>query len=336
MELNHFDTNGNAVMVDVTDKTETVRTAGASGKIAVNREIFERIREGTVKKGDVLGTARIAGIMGAKKTAELIPLCHLLPLGSCTLDFTLHPETLEVEACCRVKTAGKTGVEMEALTGVSTALLTIYDMCKALDKSMVIKEIRLLEKTGGKSGDFYPSDAGLSSNTAVSQETAVSASPVSGIVQAVCTSLRRGTLKTNIHTAEFAENYGIRGDAHAGNWHRQVSLLSAEQIQAFRERGASVEYGAFGENLVVSGIDFAAFPVGTRFSCNGVLLEMTQIGKECHSHCAIYEQVGECIMPRQGVFTKVLKGGVISEGDSMTVLPPADPDEKGTIQNETD
>lgn len=333
MELNHFDANGNAVMVDVTEKKETVRTAAASGKIAVSREIFDRIKNGVIEKGDVLGTARIAGIMGAKRTSELIPLCHLLQLGSCTLDFSFHPETLEVEACCRVKTTGKTGVEMEALTGVSTALLTVYDMCKALDKSMVIKEIRLLEKTGGKSGDFRPFAAVSSSDAPVPPNaSAIDA----GIVRAVCTSPERGTLKQNIHTAEFLKNHGILGDAHAGNWHRQVSLLSAEKIQAFRAKGAHVEYGAFGENLVVSGIDFASLSVGTRFSCNGVLLEMTQIGKECHSHCAIYEQVGECIMPRQGVFAKVLKGGIISEGDRMTVLPPAAYCEKGTTENETD
>lgn len=134
-------------------------------------------------------------------------------------------------------------------------------------------------------------------------------------IMAVCISEARGTEKKNIHTAEFIENWGIKGDAHAGNWHRQVSLLSYEKIKAFQEKGADITDGAFGENLVVSGYDFTKFPVGTRFLCNDVILELTQIGKECHNGCAIYQRMGECIMPTNGVFTKVIKGGTISEGD---------------------
>ena len=149
-EFSHFDQHGNAVMVDVTKKKETTRTAIAQGKIKVNDEIFE----GSMAKGDVLGTARIAGIMAAKKTFELIPMCHLLMLTKCKVDFEMLEETKEIKAVCLVKTTGKTGVEMEALTGVQIALLTIYDMCKAIDKHMVMSEIHLVEKTGGKSGDF--------------------------------------------------------------------------------------------------------------------------------------------------------------------------------------
>ena len=156
-EFSHFDQHGNAVMVDVTKKKETTRTAIAQGKIKVNDEIFEKVKEGSMAKGDVLGTARIAGIMAAKKTFELIPMCHLLMLTKCKVDF----EMLEIEkengiirTFCTVKTDGKTGVEMEALTGVQVTLLTIYDMCKAIDKHMVMSEIHLVEKTGGKSGDF--------------------------------------------------------------------------------------------------------------------------------------------------------------------------------------
>ncbi len=134
-------------------------------------------------------------------------------------------------------------------------------------------------------------------------------------IMAVCISEARGTEKKNIHTAEFIENWGIKGDAHAGNWHRQVSLLSYEKIKAFQEKGADITDGAFGENLVVSGYDFTKFPVGTRFLCNDVILELTQIGKECHNGCAIYQRMGECIMPTNGVFAKVIKGGTISEGD---------------------
>ncbi|MGI6031261.1 MAG: MOSC domain-containing protein [Eubacteriales bacterium] len=140
-----------------------------------------------------------------------------------------------------------------------------------------------------------------------------------GRIVAVCTSPARGTPKQNVHRAELVENWGIRGDAHAGEWHRQVSLLSHDRIEAFRDRGAQVEDGAFGENLVVEGIDFAALPVGTRLRCGEVLLEMTQIGKECHSHCEIHRRMGECIMPTQGVFARVLKGGWVQEGEEMEV-----------------
>ena len=152
--LTHFDKEGNAVMVDVSDKSVTYRTALATGYIAVGPEIMTCVTEGNVKKGDVLGVARVAGIMGVKKTSELIPMCHLLMLTKCKVDFEMLEETKEIKAVCLVKTTGKTGVEMEALTAVQIALLTIYDMCKAIDKHMVMSEIHLVEKTGGKSGDF--------------------------------------------------------------------------------------------------------------------------------------------------------------------------------------
>ena len=140
---------------------------------------------------------------------------------------------------------------------------------------------------------------------------------MTGEILAVCTSDRRGIQKTNVSRAVFVENYGIEGDAHAGSWHRQVSLISADKIDEFRNRGANVAYGAFGENLVVEGIDFRTLPVGTLLRCGDVLLEMTQIGKECHAHCAIFHQVGDCIMPREGVFARVLEGGTIQVGDRM-------------------
>ena len=141
-----------------------------------------------------------------------------------------------------------------------------------------------------------------------------------GKVLAVCVSAAKGTLKKDLRTARFLADFGIEGDAHAGNWHRQVSLLSAEKIETFRAAGASVDYGAFGENLVVEGFDFRALPVGTLLRCGETLLEITQIGKQCHSHCAIYRQTGDCIMPREGVFARVLEGGVISAGDEMTIV----------------
>ncbi len=150
----HFDSNGNAIMVDVTDKEITERTAVAAGNITVSKEVFEAIKNVTVKKGDVLGTARIAGIMAAKKTSDLIPMCHPLMLTKVTIDFELEEESHRIKCICTAKLSGKTGVEMEALTGVSVALLTIYDMCKAMDRAMIISDVHLVEKMGGKSGHF--------------------------------------------------------------------------------------------------------------------------------------------------------------------------------------
>lgn len=154
-ELNHFDETGKALMVDVSEKPDTVREAVAKGKIAVSRRVYDAIEAGSVEKGDVLGAAATAGIMAAKKTSELIPMCHILPISACRIAFVKNPEALEIHCRCTVKVTGKTGVEMEALTGVSVALLTIYDMCKALDKYMEIRDICLHSKTGGKSGDIF-------------------------------------------------------------------------------------------------------------------------------------------------------------------------------------
>ena len=141
-----------------------------------------------------------------------------------------------------------------------------------------------------------------------------------GKVLAVCISEKKGTEKKNVGSAKFIEDWGIENDSHAGKWHRQVSLLSHEKIEAFRARGAEVALGAFGENLVVEGFDFRTLPVGTKFKCNDVVLELTQIGKECHSGCAIFQKMGECIMPREGVFSRVHHGGVISVGDELEIL----------------
>lgn len=154
-EMNHFDKDGNAVMVDVSGKEVTARTAQAIGSIHVNQEIMDAVLQKKVKKGDVLGVARVAGIMAVKQTSSIIPMCHPLMISKCAIDFEVNPEEGIIQAICTVKVEGKTGVEMEALHGVSAALLTIYDMCKAIDKRMVIGEIHLVEKHGGKSGDFY-------------------------------------------------------------------------------------------------------------------------------------------------------------------------------------
>ncbi|MEK9945323.1 MAG: cyclic pyranopterin monophosphate synthase MoaC [Alphaproteobacteria bacterium] len=156
-KLTHFDAAGNAQMVDVSDKDVTERIASAGATITMQPDTLALIQEGRAKKGDVLGTARLAGIMAAKKTADLIPLCHPLALSSVTVDLVCDPErnAVDITATCKLK--GRTGVEMEALTAASVAALTVYDMCKAVDRGMVISEVKLLHKAGGKSGDFSAS-----------------------------------------------------------------------------------------------------------------------------------------------------------------------------------
>ena len=154
MDLTHFDEKGNALMVDVTAKNETERIAKATGKIKVSANVFEAVYRGRTAKGDVLTVATTAGIAGAKRTWELIPMCHILPLTGCSIEWDLDEKNFEIKCLCTVRCTGRTGVEMEALTGVSAALLTVYGMCKAMDKTMEIGKIHLLEKDGGKSGHF--------------------------------------------------------------------------------------------------------------------------------------------------------------------------------------
>lgn len=154
-ELSHIDAQGNARMVDVSEKPATERTAVATGSIFVGADVLAAITAGTAKKGDVLTTAKIAGIMAAKRTSDLIPLCHPLALTHIAVNFTAFPDANALQCTATARLCGKTGVEMEALTAVSVALLTVYDMCKAMNKAMRISDIRLVKKTGGKSGDFY-------------------------------------------------------------------------------------------------------------------------------------------------------------------------------------
>ena len=143
-----------------------------------------------------------------------------------------------------------------------------------------------------------------------------------GIVKAICVSDVRGIQKKNIDSASFDAGYGIRGDAHGGDWHRQISMISSDKVKEFNSKGADVKSGDFAENLVVEGFDFKNLPVGSLFKCGDVILEMTQIGKECHTHCQIFHKMGDCIMPREGVFAIVKQGGIIAVGDEMLMFPP--------------
>ena len=153
-EFTHFDEKGNAYMVDVSEKEITRRSASAQGTISVSRDVMDAVLGKKIKMGDVFTVAQTAGIMGTKHTADLVPMCHPLSLTNAKVSFSIDEEACTITAVCTAVTDGKTGVEMEALTGVSVALLTVYDMCKAIDKRMVIENIHLVEKTGGKSGDF--------------------------------------------------------------------------------------------------------------------------------------------------------------------------------------
>ncbi len=302
MEFTHINEEGRAKMVDVSEKIDTVREAVAVGSISMKRETLERIKDGSISKGDVLAVAQVGGIMGAKSTSQIIPMCHPIMISGCNISFKNDFENNKIEIKATTKTVGKTGIEMEALTAVSVAALTIYDMCKAIDRGMVINNIMLVKKSGGKSGIFE-------------KEGAVMAKVI-----AVNISEKKGVIKHPIKKGFFKFNHGLDGDAHAGNWHRQVSLLGVESIDKMKDKGATdLSAGNFAENITTEGIVLYELPVGTKLKIGEVVLEVTQIGKECHTGCAIKKLVGDCIMPREGIFAKVIEEGYIKPGDDIVV-----------------
>jgi cyclic pyranopterin phosphate synthase len=299
MKLTHFDKDGNATMVDVSKKNPTLREAKAQGYIKLSTQIIEKIKNKTLSKGDVLTVAQIAGIMGAKNTSLLIPLCHNINLDGVNVEFEIDEKINSIKITAIVRTTSSTGVEMEALNAVSIAALTIYDMVKAVEKSMVINDIKLIYKTGGKSGDYYFAQ---------------------GEVESVNISVNKGTIKMPLKEGLFIENYGLENDAHSGNWHRQVSLLASESIDKIRGLGVELNPGKFAENITTKGIELHTLPVGTKLMIGETIHEITQIGKECHAYCEIKSIVGDCVMPREGIFTKVLKSGVIKVGDKIQTI----------------
>lgn len=300
MELTHFNKDGRAKMVDVGEKDDTKRVATATCTIVMKEETLNRIKEGQIKKGDVLAVAQVGGIMAAKKTAETIPMCHNIFLTGVDIDFELGTNTIDIFA--KVKTRGKTGVEMEALNACSVTALTIYDMCKAIDRGMEVKNMRLLEKEGGKSGHFIAENK-------------------EGLVLDVNLSEKKGVIKTPVEKGVLKVNHGLENDAHAGDWHRQVSLLAEESIDKMRAQGLpDLKDGDFAENITTRGLVLHEIPVGTVFTMGTAVLEVTQIGKKCHSGCAIKQQVGNCIMPTEGIFAKVLKDGEVKKGDKIKLI----------------
>ncbi|RKD31648.1 molybdenum cofactor biosynthesis protein C [Thermohalobacter berrensis] len=303
MGFTHLNENGRAHMVEVGDKNDTKRTAIAKGKIKMKKGTIKKIKEGVIKKGDVLSVAQIGGIMGAKKTSDIIPMCHNIPITGANIKFNILDDCIEIEA--EVKTVGKTGVEMEALNAVSITALTIYDMCKSVDKDMIISDIMLIKKTGGKSGTY------LRGNKMAKK----------GKVVAVNISEKKGVPKKSIEEGFFKEGHGLVGDAHAGKWHRQVSLLGVESVEKMKKLGIKgLCSGKFAENLTTEGIYLHELSVGTKLKIGETIQEISQIGKECHSGCAIAKEVGKCIMPKEGIFTRVIKGGKIKVGDTIEVL----------------
>jgi cyclic pyranopterin monophosphate synthase len=321
--LTHVDEGGAARMVDVGDKAVTRRVARAGARVWMAGRTMALLQQQALPKGDVLAVARVAGVMAAKKTWELIPLCHPLPLDHVEVSFMVVPEECRVDIECTARTEGRTGVEMEAITGATVAAVTIYDMCKAVDRGMVIGDVRLLEKCGGRHD--YLRDEGQDVEAEVKDgpvaaeqgERAVSAS---GVVVSVNVSPEKGERKKPVDRVVLKEDHGIEGDGHAGPWHRQVSLLADESIDKMVAKGLDVGAGDFAENITTRGLDLPSLPIGTRMLLGTALVEVTQIGKVCHDHCAIFYQAGDCVMPREGIFVRVLTGGEAAPGDQVRVL----------------
>jgi cyclic pyranopterin phosphate synthase len=339
LRLSHVDGSGEARMVDVGGKQATIRKARVGARVWMAPATMDLLKTQALPKGDVLTVAKVAGIMAAKRTSELVPLCHPLALTHVDIFFSLAEDEPRLDIECVSSTADRTGVEMEALTGATIAAVTIYDMCKAVDRGMVIGDIRLLEKTGGKEDYVRAGEPASAAPTATATSAAPAgsadvadppiAAPISGVVPetlpagsvvTVNVSAGKGERKKPVPEVLLREDHGIVGDGHAGPWHRQVSLLAEESIAKMVAKGLSVGPGDFAENVTTSGIEVAALPVGTTMTMGEALVAVTQIGKECHTRCAIYHQAGDCVMPREGIFVRVIRGGRVAPGDRIQVL----------------
>ena len=296
-------------MVDVTGKAATKRQAVAKGRIRMKPSTLELLRRGEMAKGDVLTVAKTAGIMAAKETPHLVPLCHPLLLTNVTVEFNLPENADFVDITASAKGVGKTGFEIEALAAVTVAALTIYDMCKGVDRAMVIDGIQLVKKSGGKSGTYIANQHGGGTEC--------------GQIVAVCLSRRKGTKKP-VSQALLKEDYGLVGDVHAGGV-RQVSLLAIETVNKMlsalgsinpdrmRSQHIKIKPGDSAENLLTEGIDLMSLHTGTRI-CIGkeAILEVSQIGKAFH-------RPGFYLLPLEGIFARVVQGGVVQPGDTLRV-----------------
>jgi cyclic pyranopterin phosphate synthase len=321
--LTHIDEQGKASMVDVGGKAVTQRMARVGVRVWMAAETLKLLQEQALPKGDVLAVAKVAGIMAAKRTSELVPLCHPLALTKVDLAFTVVEEESRIDIECQTHTEDRTGVEMEALVGAAMAAITVYDMCKAVDRGMIIGDLRLLEKSGGKEDYVRPGEPAPAAAVAGAAQAPLGVAPAGppsvGTVVAVNVSAAKGERKKSAPEVMLRVEHGIEGDAHAGEWHRQVSLLSQESIDKMTAAGLDVGPGDFAENITTTGIEVDTLPLYTTLELGESLVEVTQIGKECHSRCAIYHQAGDCVMPREGIFVRVLRGGRVAPGDPVRV-----------------
>ncbi len=337
-DLSHIDGRGRARMVDVGGKEPTERRAKAEALVRMAPETLALIEDQAVPKGDVVAAARLAGIMAAKRTPDLIPLCHPLELSAVEVEIDADRELPGLRIVTDARLTGRTGVEMEALVAASVAALTIYDMCKAVDRGMEVVAVRLLEKSGGRSGTWRR-DAGLRNDAPHGSRRSgrgtggvpgrrargerggddVSHGKADGHVVSVNVAATKGVQKEPQAVIALRPEHGVEGDGHAGTWHRQVSLLANESVETMRAKGLDVSPGAFGENITTDGIIVYQLPVGARLRIGAALLEVTQIGKVCHDRCAIYYKAGDCVMPREGIFARVLEGGELKAGDEIVV-----------------
>ncbi len=297
-------------MMDVSTKNETLRSAAAVGFVRMQPSTLQLIRAGGIPKGDPVAVSQTAGIMAAKQTPALLPLCHPLLPGSIDVVVDTSGSEDRVEIRATVTGVGRTGFEMEALTAVSVAALNLYDMCKNVDKDMSIDGIRLVSKSGGRSGTY----------TAAVEP----GRELTGRVVAVCLGQDKGP-KSPVTEGVLEQGVGFVGDSHAGT-ERQVSLLAVESVNkllsALRTvnpammatQGVRVDPGHAAENLLIEGLDLVSLPLGTRLRLGAeAVLELTQIGKQFH-------KPGFFLLPLEGVFGSVLHGGTVKPGDAVAVL----------------
>ncbi len=302
MELTHFNENGRARMVEVGNKNDTKRVAIAKCTVIMKKETIKKIKDGSMKKGDVLSVAQVGGIMGAKRTSDLIPMCHNIFISGADINFEVFEDRIEIEA--QVNTVGKTGIEMEALTAVTTAALTIYDMCKAIDRGIIITDIKLVKKAGGKSG-LYIRKENLK---------------YKGKVLSVNLSKRREDPKVSIGKGHFIEEHGLEGDVHAGKWHRQVSLFAVESLNKIKEPKEKEKCEEiYSENITTEGINLWELPIGTKLKIGDVIFQITQIGKDYHGDLSELKS-REVVMHKEGIFCVVLNGGIIKQGDDIEII----------------
>ena len=305
------DTDNSPSMVNVNYKEESLRSATAKARVRLNASTLTLIRARRVPKGDVLSVSKVAGIQAAKQTAGLIPLCHPIMMGHTAIEFDTSSGDDVIEVISTVSGIGRTGFEMEALVAASVASLNIYDMCKGFDRGIVVEDLRLVRKSGGKSGTYNSEPP----------------SRQKGRLVAVCVGTNLGP-KSPVEEGVLEKELGLTGDIHAGTV-RQVSLLSVEMIRRFTSAleglnplmmassGVQVRPGYSGENLVTEGIDLANLPLGTRLRVGGqALLEVMQIGKQFH-------KPGYYLLPLAGVFARVVESGTVRGGDEVVVSEPA-------------